>query len=155
MIRHLHIALALTLLAAGHAVADDNEYMPPVTHAVTQAECSACHLAYPPGFLPARSWTAIMSTLDDHFGENAQLDEPTRADIAAYLVANAADASGRRTMTPRNAAAGAVPLRITELPWFTREHRGEVSRQMRQRAKSMANCAACHHGAERGIFEDD
>lgn len=147
MIRHLvTLPLALFPLAA---LADD--YIPPVDHAATQAECSACHMAYPPSLLPARSWTAIMGTLDAHFGENATLDAATRAEIEAYLVANAGDAGGRSF---RAVPAGAVPLRITELAWFTREHAREVSPMMLETAGSLSNCTACHRGADRGSFED-
>ena len=35
-------------------------------------ECGSCHFAYPPSFLPARSWEKIMKNLSDHFGENAE-----------------------------------------------------------------------------------
>lgn len=147
------LALPLAALPAA-ADGDEGGGMAPVTHPATKAECSACHIAYPPGFLPARSWTAIMTTLDNHFGEDASLDAAARDEIEAWLVANAADARGAARGLS-GVAATAVPLRISELPWFLREHEGEVSASMKARAKSMANCAACHSGAERGIFEDD
>ncbi len=146
------LALAIITLPA---FADEGERMPPVAHAATEAECSACHMAYPAGFLPARSWTAIMASLDDHFGENAAVDDATRADIEAYLVANAADAGGRAPGLLRGTDPQTTPLRITELPWFVREHGREVSQQMLQRAGSMSNCTACHRGAAQGSFEDD
>jgi len=146
MIRHPILMLALALPAAP-ALADD-DYMPPVTHPATAEECSACHMAYPAGFLPARSWQAIMGDLENHFGEDARLDEATRAEIEAYLVSKAAP-------RVRGVAETAAPLRISELPWFKREHEDEVSRRMMERAKSMSNCVACHKGAERGYFEDD
>ncbi|SIO53245.1 Dihaem cytochrome c [Rhodovulum sp. ES.010] len=144
MTRFLTVALAL---AAAPALADD-DYMPPVTHPATLEECSACHMAYPAGFLPRRSWVAIMGDLKNHFGENAQLDAATRAEIEAYLVGNAAPRI-------RGVSENQTPLRISELPWFKHEHREEVSQRMMRKAKSMANCAACHRGAERGYFEDD
>jgi hypothetical protein len=144
MTRFLAAAL---LVAAGPALAD-GDYLPPVTHPATQEECSACHMAYPAGLLPARSWGAIMGDLENHFGENAQLDETTRAEIEAYLVGAAAPRI-------RGVSSSATPLRISELPWFKREHNEEVSPRMLKRAKSMANCGACHRGAERGYFEDD
>ncbi len=139
------VAIA-AMLFAGAVTADEMEYMPPVTHAATLEECSACHLAYPAGFLPPRSWTAIMATLDDHFGENAGLDAQTRAAIEAYLVANA----GRDRST-----GSAVVLRISDLPWFRHEHEEEVSRRAFEKAKSWANCSACHEAAEQGNFDDD
>lgn len=138
--------IAAAVAVAGAACADELEYMKPVTHAATLEECSACHMAYPAGFLPPQSWTAMMTTLDDHFGENAGLDEETRTEIEAYLVANAG-----RDLSRSNA----VPLKISELPWFRHEHEEEVSKRQFEEAKSWANCNACHKGAEKGIFEDD
>lgn len=49
-------------------------------------ECGACHLAYPVGLLPTASWKIIMAGLDDHFGENAELDNETTAYLVNYLV---------------------------------------------------------------------
>ena len=57
-------------------------------------ECGACHWAYAPEFLPARSWQAITSNLSDHFGEDASLDPDTTGKIADYLIAHSADAPG-------------------------------------------------------------
>ena len=62
----------------------------PVTHEATLKECSACHMAYQPQLLPARSWDALMKGLDNHFGETASLDPAVTADIGAYPTANAA-----------------------------------------------------------------
>lgn len=141
---------SLLLFAAGPVLAD--EYIPPVAHEATLAECSTCHMAFPPSLLPARSWVSLMASLDDHFGENAELDETLRTEIENYLVDHAADAGGRSF---RGAPADETPLRITELRWFEREHARKVSSSMRERAGSMSNCTACHRGAERGSFEDD
>ncbi|WYK06442.1 hypothetical protein DWF04_022660 [Cereibacter sphaeroides f. sp. denitrificans] len=66
---------------------------------------------------------------------------------------NAADNAGDRAL--RGVATGDTPLRISELPWFKREHSDEVTPRMLEKAKSMANCASCHTGAERGNFDDD
>lgn len=151
----MKLSLAATLaLVAAPVLASEGEYMQPVTHDATKAECSECHMAYPAGFLPQRSWTAIMTTLDDHFGENATLDEATRAEIEAYLVQNAADADGRSSGLLYRVSPEETPLRISEMPWFRSEHDGEVSSRRLQKAGSMSNCAACHRGADRGIFED-
>ena len=45
-----------------------------IANPVYKEECGSCHMAYPPGLLPARSWTKVMSGLDNHFGDNAELD---------------------------------------------------------------------------------
>lgn len=146
--------IAALIVSAAPALASEGEYMPPVSHEATRTECSACHMAYPAGFLPARSWTAIMTTLDNHFGENAALDEQTRAEIEAYLTQHAADAGGRSSGLLRRVSPDETPLRISEMPWFRSEHRGEVSARQLNKAGSMSNCSACHRGADRGLFED-
>ncbi|MGC9447652.1 diheme cytochrome c [Cereibacter johrii] len=155
-IRTLTLALCVLPFTLTATLADDDgeegrRAAIVVTDPTTKEECSACHIAYPAAFLPARSWQALMSDLPNHFGEDASLDDRTRADIEAYLVANAAD--GGRSL--RGVAETDTPLRISELPWFKREHSDEVTPRMMEKAKSMANCAACHTGAERGNFDDD
>ena len=45
-----------------------------VTDAKYQSECGACHFAYLPGMLPARSWDALLTKSNEHFGETLSLD---------------------------------------------------------------------------------
>ncbi len=133
--------------ATGQAIAQDH------AAATTLKECGACHMAFPPQLLPARSWKKIMSGLSDHFGENADLAEPTRAEITAYLVAHAADASGTPNgdLFLRGVDAGAVPLRITQLPFWKAVHSEVPAREFKSaEVKSAANCLACHRGGGEG-----
>lgn len=106
------------------------------------AECGTCHLAFPPSMLPARSWKALLAGLDDHFGQNAEVDAATRTQLESWLVANA----GRDVPGP-------TPLRITTLRWWRSEH-DEIAPATFQRKAVMspANCAACHPGANEGAF---
>lgn len=144
------LLLGAAVLAAP-AFAEGERY-PPVAHEATQKECSACHLAFQPQMLPARSWEALMNGLDNHFGENAALDAKTAEDIKAYLVANAADAAGASRWM-RGVSDKDTPLRISETPRFKRAHR-EVSAATFQRKDigSAANCAACHKEAAQGLY---
>ena len=114
-----------------------------------QQECSACHVAYPPGLLPAASWKRLAGDLRHHFGTDATLDAPTLTTLSTWLQANAA--SGRRasdTPPPQD--------RITRSAWFVREH-DEVAAEVWKRAavRSAANCAACHTGADQGDFSEN
>jgi hypothetical protein len=88
-----------------------------------------------------------MAGLDLHFGQNAELEPELRDALERWLVANA----GRER--PEYAEP---PLRITELRWFRHEHDevppGAVARPT---VRSMANCAACHRGAESWDFDED
>lgn len=140
------VLAAFLCLAAAPAFADDDEYFPPVTNAAMKKECGSCHLAYPAGLLPRQAWQGIMDNLPKHFGEDASLPEPVRAEIAGYLAANSRDG---RTVQP-------AALRISEQPWWVREHRKIGAATWDKPAiKSKSNCQACHRGAERGIFEED
>jgi hypothetical protein len=133
------IALAVGL-SGRSADADDRLVVP--TSSVWSKECGACHLAYPPSLLPARSWRAIMGTLDKHYGSDASIDPTTAAEVTAVLEQHA----GRdRGVTPTN--------RITDTAWFRREHREVPAATWKHaQVKSAANCGACHQGADRGDY---
>ncbi|GAB6052682.1 diheme cytochrome c [Magnetospira thiophila] len=153
--KKLLFALALSLPFATTSRADENYGA--VTHAPTKKECGACHMAFQPGFLPARSWTALMADLGNHFGEDAKLPDATARDIESYLVANAAKTSLWGDGMLRGVRDQDTPLRITELPKWVREHQKEVpaSAWQRKEVGSKANCIACHRAADRGVYEDD
>ena len=118
------------------------------------AECGACHIAFPPGFLPKRSWQAIIDGLAKHFDEDASLDEATTKAIRDYLLANAADSRDPRSPVVGGIRPDDAPLRITETPFWKRIHH-EVNPAVFDRPdiKSAANCLACHGG--KGRRRDD
>jgi mono/diheme cytochrome c family protein len=118
--------------------------------ALYRKECGACHLAFPPHFLPAESHRSIMAGLERHFDQNAELDAAVRGRIERYLVDNAAGAGSDR------ARSGRAPARITELVWFRKKHR-EIDAKVTARpsVRSFSNCAACHAGAASWDFDDD
>jgi cytochrome c peroxidase len=157
------IAVGVALFAVGavmleRAKAGSDEFFAPVTDPLTRQECGSCHMAFPAGLLPARSWQKMMGELDNHFGEDASVDAATAKQITTYLVAHAADSTGYGDMRRwlRGVSASAAPQRITELPKWVREHREVSPREWtRKEIASKANCVACHVDAERGYFEDD
>ena len=121
-------------------------------------ECGACHLAYPPALLPAASWQTIMDNLDDHFGDNAELDNATRNDIAGYLARHGARSDGNRLeRRVLRGANGDSPIRITLLPYFIHEH-DEIPTRMvtgNEEVGSFSRCDACHAQAAQGRFDED
>jgi nitrate/TMAO reductase-like tetraheme cytochrome c subunit len=138
--------LCLTALGAAHA--DGARMMPRDMPKAYIAECAACHTAYAPGLLPARSWQRIMTGLDKHFGTDASLDDATVKQLSTWLQANAG--------TYKRVAEEPPQDRLTRSAWFERKHR-EVPAAVWKHAsiKSAANCAACHTGADKGDFDDD
>lgn len=124
-------------------------------------ECSACHMAYQPGLLPARSWKKLLSStaLGEHFNENAELDETVRQEIERYAVANAADESNYKRSRKIMASLSdtATPLRITETPYIKQKH-SKLPKELiagNTYVKSLSNCNMCHTKAEAGIYDDD
>lgn len=130
----------------------------PAGRALYRKECGACHLDFPPGLLSAGSHRRVLAGLERHFGQNAELDAATRDRLERYLVANAAEAGTHRKSGKLLASldAAAAPLRITEIPYFQRKHR-KIGADVvaRPAVRSLANCAACHRGAEGWDFDDD
>jgi nitrate/TMAO reductase-like tetraheme cytochrome c subunit len=144
------VLATLLLLAAITAHADDDDGFAGYPVAVNQkwtSECSGCHIAYPPSFLTARSWRALMAGLDKHFGSDASVDEADAKEILAFLEKNA---DRRHLRVP-----GKPVLRITETRWFKSAH-DEVSPRdwKRPQVKSPANCGACHSRADLGDFNE-
>ena len=141
--------VALTLGASFAAHAGDDQRGPRVAPLpLYQQECAACHLAYPPGLLPAESWRRLMGTLPRHYGTDASLDAETTKALASWLDATAGTSRRVREAPPED--------RITKSGWFTRKH-DEVPPATWKRAsvKSAANCSACHTQADQGEFDED
>lgn len=132
--------------------------VPAVTNKQYAAECGSCHFAYQPGWLPERSWRKLMGSLNDHFGENAELDDATREQITNYLVGRAADVLPNR-MSRRilsSLKADETPLRISELRFMRHEHDEIPSRLIEGNPKvgSRSSCQACHTQAAAGFFDE-
>ena len=147
------------------SMADEDEYwertrdVAAVTNPVYQEECGSCHMAYPPGLLPGRSWEKMMAGLEEHFGENAELDSATAAELTRFLVEHSADAKPqyrRSRHITRDLSSESVPLRITELAYFRHEHDEIPARLVTANPKvnSFSNCNACHQKAELGSFSE-
>lgn len=144
------VAGALALAAAGTTLADDQAGARVLLLPVYQQECAACHLAYPPGLLPAASWRRLMGKLPRHFGTDASVDAATLKQLSSWLEANAGSykkVARDPTPPPQD--------RITKAAWFVREH-DEVpaATWARPAIKSAANCAACHTRADQGEFRE-
>ena len=134
----------------------------PAEDALYMEECGGCHFAYPPGLMPARGWDEMMSTLEDHFGDDATLMDEDLQPITDYLINNAADQvvgkdAPRRSVQITLASAGRpVPLRISELPYVKDAHRDIPKKWVDENPKvgGAAYCEACHVQADKGYYND-
>lgn len=132
----------------------------PVENDVYREECGACHFAYQPGLLPQSSWDKVMATLEDHFGDNAELDPALHRQLSEYLARYSADTDGRNFRRSRKLARSAIkagsPRRITEIPYFRHEHDEIPARVIKSSDKigSLGRCEACHSRADKGSFRE-
>lgn len=166
------LGLAAGLLVAATAQAEENmtgwlfnvyrmKEVKAVDNKSYQEECSACHLAYPPGLLPAKSWQKLLDeqALADHFGEDASLDEDSLREIRTYALENAADKSYYKRSRKIAVATenGEAPLRITEVRYIKRKHHEIPAKMIKgnKDVKSLSYCDACHTEAKKGIFDSD
>jgi len=165
----LIIALGLVVVS-GVVISDDDEHegerywhpsrldVAPVDNAFYREECGACHFAYQPGWLPARSWQRLMGGLEDHFGENAELDAADVRRLTEYLTANAADRSNykRSRGMVRSLYNDQVPLRISGTRYFKRKHHELPARMVRDNpeVRSFSNCDLCHTRAAQGSYNE-
>jgi hypothetical protein len=125
------LVVLLLVLGMDQALAEGDKPNP--GYAKWKAECSSCHVAYPPRMLNEESWQQLMGGLDRHFGSNAALDARDSRAILEFL--------------QRNAGSGNpyASLRISDTPWFRREHRVISPKEwLLPEVKTKSNCSACH-----------
>lgn len=134
-----------------------NRFIKPVNNSVYKEECGACHFVYQPELLPSASWMKILTNLDDHFGEEIELDPDSKKIISDYLKSNSAEtSSAKRAVKIMRSLGNNAPMRITDTPYIREKHH-ELNPEILKRESigSLSNCIACHTTAEEGIYEDD
>ncbi|MBV1915606.1 MAG: diheme cytochrome c [Pseudomonadales bacterium] len=134
----------------------------PVSNENYQEECGACHFAYQPGLLTGDAWANLMQVdkLEDHFGENAELDdEEVRTELLAYLKEQAAENSyyKRSRQITHSLNGEEIPERITDVRYIRRQHH-EIPESLitdNEDVRSLSYCDTCHTKAALGIYDDD
>ena len=141
------IATFATTLASSAWADDDRRASRAPTLPQYRQECASCHVAYPPGLLPAASWQRLMNDLPHHFGTDASLEPAVQAQLSGWLAANAGTYRRVREEPPQD--------RISRSAWFVRKHDEVAAATWKLPAvKSPANCAACHPQADEGDFNE-
>ncbi len=132
-----------------------------ISNPTYEENCGDCHFLYQPGLLPARSWEALLSParLEDHFGENAEMDEADRKTILEFLKRHSADDSSYRISIKirRSIPAGETPLKISEVPYIREKHDELDKRHFEDNpdVRFRGNCSACHRKAKQGDYHED
>ncbi|WP_457605473.1 cytochrome b/b6 domain-containing protein [Nitratifractor sp.] len=164
-----YIMLALALSLPLWAVVDKGSILVQTAHPnvdydkeapLFSQECASCHTLYPPHLLPQTSWERIMATLEDHFGDDASLDEEDRQKILRFLSENSAEHSSREAAhylaSSIERSGKSDIIAITQTPYWKEKHR-EIATEIfdAHPVRSKANCKACHRGIEKGSLADN
>ncbi|WP_457599543.1 cytochrome b/b6 domain-containing protein [Hydrogenimonas sp.] len=160
----LGVAVALPLLALSGATPLTRSVYTPVDYSkeypLFAGECGSCHTLYPPHLLPSSSWRRVMEGLEDHFGDDASIDEADRRSILAYLVRNGAEtgtmeASWRFLKSVREHPELDI-IAMTQTAYWKRKHKAiDPALFTAPKIRSRANCKACHRRIEEGLLHDD
>ncbi len=155
MLARLFLVAMLGFLVLSALMRTRDESIGPINHALTEEECSACHMAYQAAMLPSKSWTRLMNSLDSHFGEDASLDEESLTTIAKHLRSNSADSSWMGNRFSRG-QTNEWSIRITESDHWLREHKNiSFKNSVSFEDILQTDCLACHDNAEKGDFRVD
>jgi len=151
------IIIAATIILAATLCADSGKKgVAPVSNTFYKAECASCHFAYQPGLLPEKSWIKLMSDLDNHFETDASVEEEDRKILLGYLMKNSAEKFTeykRSRKINKSISNSETPIAVSQTRYFKKEHREIPKKFIEQKeVKSIANCAACHTTAEKGIY---
>ena len=121
-----------------------------------QQACASCHMLYAPSMLPERSWEKIMSNLNNHFDDNAEVTAVVNAEVMAYLKRNAAEHDRRRYAKSMLGLlnAGETPNSISDTKYFQLMHDAVKPKMVlgNPDVRSFARCEACHNQAQEGKF---
>ena len=121
-----------------------------------QQACASCHMLYAPSMLPARSWKQIMLSLDNHFGDNAEVTAEVNAEVTAYLKRNAAENDKRRYAKSMLGLLndGEIPNAISDTKYFKLMHDAVKPNMVlgNPDVRTFARCEVCHSQAQEGKF---
>ncbi len=120
-------------------------------------ECIACHTLYPPYLLPANSWKVMMTNLEDHFGDDASLDEDVNKSITKFLLNNSSELSTHKAAVKvLSSLKDKNTIAITKTPFWKKTH-NDIDKKVfkSERVKSKANCKVCHSDIEKGKIENE
>ncbi|WP_245391653.1 diheme cytochrome c [Aliarcobacter cryaerophilus] len=98
-----------------------------------------------------------MNDLENHFGDDASLDEKTNQDILTFLLKNSAETSTMQaSWNFLNSIGDKDIIALTKTSYWERKHK-KIPKEVfkNEKVKSVANCKACHSDIEKGLIENE
>ena len=128
----------------------------PVNNQLYIKECGSCHFPYQPGLLPSNAWNKMMTNLENHFNNDASLNEANLQTLTKYLNDNSADKNMQYKRSNRivsSLAKNQIPDSISTTPYMIKKHEDIRKNLITQNeVKGLFNCIACHKTADKGIY---
>ncbi|MCF6235739.1 MAG: diheme cytochrome c [Gammaproteobacteria bacterium] len=176
MIKKMALLIMAAVMGLGmniNAFADDESFfdwllttesrneIKPMKSELYNEECGDCHFPYQAGLLPEASWKKLLDpkALEDHFGDNAELDDETRIELLNILIADSADKSRykRSKKIIASLSKNEAPIRIIDTPYIKRKHHEIPDKLITENdeVKSLSFCDTCHQKADEGNYDDD
>ena len=98
-----------------------------------------------------------MSDLENHFGDDASLDEEINKDILSFLIKNSAETSTTKaSWNFLNSIRDKDIIALTKTSYWEKKHK-DIPKDVfkNEKVKSVANCKACHTDIEKGLIENE
>ena len=128
----------------------------PVKNDLYIKECGSCHFPYQAGVLPANAWNKMMTNLENHFNNDASLNEADLQTLTKYLNDNSAEKNMQYKRSSRivsSLAKNQIPDSISTTPYMIKKHE-DIRKDLitQNEVKGLFNCIACHKTADKGIY---
>ena len=122
------------------------------TYTLYKKECGSCHIAYAPYLLPKKAWGSLMGGLENHFGDDASLEEADFERLSAFLKTHSSEAY-ESFFKANLAGENESEIAISKYKFYEKAHK-ELPQELFKSSniKSKANCNACHEDGELGFF---
>lgn len=98
-----------------------------------------------------------MSDLENHFGDDASIDEESNKNILTFLLENSAETSTMENSWKfLNSIGDKDIIAISQTSFWKKTHE-DISKEIfeNKNIKSKANCKACHSDIEKGLIENE
>ena len=128
----------------------------PVNNQLYIKECGSCHFPYQPGLLPSNAWNKMMTNLENHFNNDASLNEANLQTLTKYLNDNSAEKNMQYKRSNRIVSSlgkNEIPDSISTTPYMIKKHK-DIKKDLitQNEVKGLFNCMACHKTADKGIY---
>ena len=127
-----------------------------VEHELFYGECISCHTLFPPFLLDEKSWVYIMDNLENHFRDDASLEQEDINAIKKYLVNYSAKNSTKESAYHMyKSLENKEIIAITKSSYWKKRHKSINKKVLQENnITKQSDCKSCHKNIENGLLND-